>query len=174
MQQQQPLKCKGCVCCSSLQAYYCTAASSVPAPAGCWIIVEMWCPVGEVVEWVNPECSCLHKLCWSLQPSQLICCPRSAKSLFYFDIFCDLCGYNCFKISWLTLRCFLLLRDSNIFTLRSDCCFVFVAESNTKGQQLGLRRRLPCFSFSSSPSPCQGPASAELDPFAGICRRPIW
>ena len=124
---------------------------------------------------MNPECSCLHKLCWSLQPSQLICCPRSAKSLFYFDFFCDLCGYNYFKISRSTLRCFLLLRDSNILTLRSDCCFVFVAESNTKGQQLGLRRRLPCFSFSSSssPSPCQGPASAELDPFAGICSRPI-
>ena len=98
---------------------------------------------------------------------------RLPKSLFYFDFFVICVVTIISKISRSTLRCFFLLRDSNIFTLRSDCCFVFVAESNTKGQQLGLRRRLPCFSSSSSPSPCQGPASAELDPFAGICSRPI-
>ena len=86
------IQCRGCVCPSSplLLPSICKALHAQPVAqflgsAGCWI-VQIWCPVGEVAEWVNPECSSLHKLCWSVPPSQLIWC-LPAKSSFRFDLY---------------------------------------------------------------------------------------
>ena len=106
------IQCRGCVCpssplqcCCPQSVKHCKAlpVAQFLGAAGCWIL-QIWCPVGEVAEWVNPECSSLHKLCWSVPPSQLIW-SLPAKSLFGFDLYLWLCPYHAF---WSGIRLYSL------------------------------------------------------------------
>ena len=130
--------------------------------------LQIWSPVvGEVVERVNPECSSLQKLCWSLKPSQLIC-SLPAGGLFPFKISALCCYFTIMDLFSNQNWC-------DMFTLRSAgqkaaAAALYLSKSKSQQQELCIcqhqqqeqNSRLPCFFFSScSPPPCQGPASAE-------------